>query len=99
MGGLDFVAEAEIVVYWRPPRSRGRRGQHPLVRLSSVLSALGMFVQAASEVPLHHSLTSAAHADVLPSQISGWETEAQNCSGTVQEENLAEMENVLGKGS
>src|ERR1700735_1792668 len=98
MGGLGFAAGAGIVVYWRPPRSRGRRGQHPLGRLSSELSALGMFVQAASEMPLHHSPPSAAHAYVLPSQISSWETGPQNCSWTVQEENLVEMENVLGKG-
>jgi hypothetical protein len=97
--GLEFVAGAETVVHWRPPRSRDRLGQHPSVKSSSVLTAQEMCVPAASEVPARHSLPSAARAYVSLSQTSSLENELRNCSLTAQEENLGEKVTVPVKGS
>jgi hypothetical protein len=83
IGRLPFAAvEAGIVVYLYPPRSRGTRDQHPLVRLSSVPSALGIPIPAAKsfEVPSHPSPPFAARAIALLLQTSEWETELRSCS-------------------
>lgn len=98
MGAFDFAAVGKVV-YWHPPRSRGTRDQHLLVRSSSVLSALERSVPIVFEVPSHHFPPSAALACELRFQTSNLGTEHRSCSQMVQEENLAEMESVLVKVS
>jgi hypothetical protein len=74
MGDFDF-AEVGTVVYWHPPRSRGKRDQHPLAKSSSVLFALEMSVPVVFAVPSHHSPLSAARACELRFQTSDSGTE------------------------
>jgi hypothetical protein len=98
-GGVGLAAVGETMVYWHPPRSHDRLGQHPSVKWSLVLSAQEMFVPAAFEVPGHHSPPFAVRAYVLPYRILSSVTEPQNCSQRVREESLGGMVIALAKES
>jgi hypothetical protein len=86
--GADFV-EVGTMEYSHLPRSRDTLNQHPLVKLSLVLSAPRMPAPIAAAMLVHRSQPSAAVSGVVQFQTEHSVIVVQKCFLLAQEETLA----------